>query len=84
MAAGTSVSAVGISPGVGKTLLYVEVTKANATDTVAVPSGYGTTVTWCAFTNKSTGVPDPATGISGLTITLSVGTGVTSGLVIVE
>lgn len=84
MAASSDISLVNITPGLSGNLVALQFTKAGATDTIAVPAGYGSKVVWCNVVKESTGVPDPATGISNLTVTLSVGTGVMRGLFLVE
>lgn len=54
--------------------------KANANDTFTVTNAKA--VIWCSLTNDTSGALDPATTISANVITLSVGTGATSGLVL--
>lgn len=84
MAAATGISIINVSPGISGTILALEFTKANATDTITIPDGYGTAVVWADVGKKSTLVKDPATAVSGLTVTLSVGTGVMKGLFLIE
>ncbi len=79
----TAVAVKGTGPAVGLNIIDIEFTKANETDVVNVPAGYGTTVVWCDVNKKSTGVKDPATAISSLAVTLSVGTGTMRGLFMV-
>lgn len=55
-------------------------TKANAADTFTVTNAKE--IAWCNLTNDTSGAADPATTISANVITLSVGTGATSGLVL--
>lgn len=83
-AAATSITSTEIVPNLGGKLVRVNFTKADAKDTIAVPSVYGTTVVWCDVVKTSTQVKDPATAVSGLTVTLSVGTGAMTGLFLVE
>lgn len=70
------------APG-GMNLVALEFTKIGIADTIAVPSRYGSTVIWCDICAKATGVKDPATAISNLIVTLSVGTGSMVGLFLV-
>lgn len=83
MAAATAVGVVSTAQNTGMTLLRVNFTKANVNDTVAVPAGYGSTVVWCDMCKISTLVKDPATAVTGLTVTCSVGTGEMTGLFLV-
>lgn len=84
MAASTSITSKELIPNLAGKLAKVEFTKAGATDTIAVPAEFGDTCVWCSVVKKSTGVPDPATGISDNVVTLSVGTGVMVGLFLME
>lgn len=80
----TGIVVTNASPGLGATLLKIDYTKANATDVVNIPEGYGETVIWCDFNKESTLVKDPATAVTALAITMSAGTGDFTGLVMVE
>lgn len=84
MAEVTNISVTNVTPGNSGTILALEFTKANATDTVTIPEGFGKTVVWADVCIKSSLVKDPATAVSGLTVTLSQGTGVMKGLFMVE
>lgn len=82
MAAITTIDAIrGFAPAPGgMNMVALEFTKTTATDTIEVPSRYGSTVLWCNVCAKATGVNDPSTAISGRVVTLSAGTGSMVGL----
>ncbi len=65
-------------------IVILEFTKANATDTIAVPTIYGKTCISAWVQKKSTGVADPATAISANVVTLSVGTGSMIGIFVMS
>lgn len=80
----TAVVVKGTGPSVGINFVEMTFTKANATDVVNIPAGYGTTVVMSIVQAEATGVPDPATATSSLAVTLSVGTGAMHGLFLVR
>ncbi len=65
-------------------IVILEFTKANATDTFAVPAIYGKTCIFASVQAKATGVADPATAISSRVVTLSVGTGSMVGMFVMS
>ena len=71
-------------PGNSGTLLRVNYTKANATDDLNIPAGYGETVVWIKANKLSTLVDDPPTAVTALAVTMSAGTGAFTALVLVE
>lgn len=80
MADSTAVLVKGLASSNGINLVAMTFTKANATDVVNVPAGYGSKVVMAIMQAEATGVPDPATAISSLAVTGSVGTGAMRGL----
>lgn len=73
-----------VVPGNAGTYLKINYTKANATDVLNIPTGYGETVVWIKANKRSTLVDDPPTAVTDLAVTMSAGTGAFTALVLLE
>lgn len=71
-------------PACNANLLLVKFTKTVATDILTIPSGHGTTVVYCDFTQSDGFQKDVPSAVSGLLITLATGTGTCYGIVAVQ